>query len=134
MHTLTDLSPGLGSYITFEEYPSHPAYYTRNGFGYTMLGLYDWTTVESAIAVDEPRAAHYFECARATLSYSLPYYDLNGFSAYDLGHVISGVKPNLQPYYHAFHIGLLHAINGVSPDPTLAYYEARWRDDIDSPP
>ena len=31
MHTLTDLSPGLGSYITFEEYPSHPAYYTRYG-------------------------------------------------------------------------------------------------------
>lgn len=134
MHTLADLSPALTSYITFEEYPSHPAYYTLNGFGYTMLGLYDWSTVETATAAVEPRAAHYFECARATLSYSLPYYDLNGFSAYDLGHVISGAKPNLQPHYHAFHISLLHAINGIAPDPTLAYYDARWRDDVDSPP
>ena len=48
--TLSDLDPSLQSYSILEEYPTSPATYTLNGYMYTLLGLYDWSSVNSPSA------------------------------------------------------------------------------------
>ncbi len=132
--SLSALNPGLAKFMTLEEYPSTPSYLTLNGFMFTMLGLYDWWQLEPAATAGAPAVARdAFESAMATLVYTLPYFDINGMSAYDLGHVIAGRAPNLQAQYHLLHIALLHALNSVAPHPDLAAFEAIWRKRIDAP-
>ncbi len=132
--TLSALNPGLAKFMTVEEYPSTPSYLTLNGFMFTMLGLYDWWQLEPSATSGAPAVARdAFESAMATLVYTLPYFDISGMSAYDLGHVIAGRAPNLQAQYHLLHIALLHAINSVAPQPDFAAFEARWRKSIDLP-
>lgn len=125
--TLADLDPLLSGYVSFQEYPSTPDTYTLNGHMYTLLGLYDWWQLDDA-ATDGPSAlAHrYFECGLATVELTLPLYDVGGFSAYDLGHVVLGATPNLQQWYHAFHISLLHALRAVTGRDSLRPFEELW--------
>jgi hypothetical protein len=125
--TLADLDPALGAYVSFKEYPSTPDNYTLNGHMYTLLGLYDWWQL-GPDAVDGPSAlAHrYFECGLATVLLTLPLYDVGGFSSYDLGQLIAGAEPNLQQWYHAFHISLLHALRSVTGNDALRPYEELW--------
>ncbi len=133
--SLTALDRGLSKFMTLEEYPSSPSYLTLNGFMFTMLGLYDWWQLEPEATAGGPAVARdAFESAMATLVYTLPYFDINGMSAYDLGHVISGRAPNVQAQYHLLHIALLHALNSVAPHADLAAFEAAWRKRVDAPP
>jgi hypothetical protein len=129
--TLSDLDPALAGFLTLEEYPTDPSSFTLNGFGFALLGLYDWWHASPPDDAFTALAHTAFECGMATLDYVLPFYDVGGFSAYDLGHIVPGGTPNLQMDYHAIHISLLHALNSVSPDAQLQLFEARWRADVD---
>jgi hypothetical protein len=126
---LAALAPALEGFVAFEEYPSKPGFHTLNGFMFTMLGLYDWSR-SLAGGSSSARAEQAFREAMATLVYTLPYFEVGGFSAYDLGHVMRDVAPNLQAWYHAYHIALLHALDSVAPQLSLRQYEETWRADV----
>lgn len=130
-NTLETLDPGLADMITFEEYPSATPSYTLNGFGYTLLGLYDWSQLGPVDGETTLLSGYLYDCGLASFITSLAYYDVGGFSAYDLGHLVIGGDPNLQVAYHALHIGLLHALASIAPDTTLKEYEARWSQYVD---
>lgn len=121
MDTMADLHPSLERYVIFEEYLAEPASYTLNGFMYTLLGVYDWSVVASSA-----RAGTYFAAGVETLRNVLPYYDLGGFSAYDLGHITWGREPHIGVSYHSVHIYLLHALHHVTGDEVLAAYSETW--------
>jgi hypothetical protein len=118
------LDSSLSSRVWFDEYPSDPSAYTLNGFMFVMLGLYDWSQVIPS--GNAPLAQTYFSRSVETLDHMLPYYDVGGFSAYDLGHIIYHQPPHLDPGYHQFHIDLLHALHSITQDATLEKYELLW--------
>ncbi len=125
-NTLWALDLSLGGYTTLEEFPSHPPYYTLNGFMFTMLGLYDWEQLDPAAGTTAATAREWFDRSLVTLLYTLPYYDAGGFSTYDLGHVIAGASPNLQPEYHLIHVYLLHALHSITGVDRLKCFERLW--------
>lgn len=127
MSTLKDLHPSLKHYITFEEYRSKPSSYTLNGFMFTLLGLYDWWQINPKEIVGSHKLAkQYFERGINTLKHILPYYDIGGFTAYDLGHIIYKVEPNIGIHYHMVHIYLLHALHSITDDLWLNYFRRIW--------
>lgn len=123
MNSMAELDPALSRYITFDEYPAKPSGYTLNGFMYAVLGIYDWSQVSHTHAQE---AKEYFRQGTETVKVILPYYDIGGFSAYDLGHITYHRRPNIGVNYHAVHIFLLHALASLTGDRTLKEYELRW--------
>lgn len=119
---LRHLHPSLERYVWFEEYPNpqKPAY-TLNGFMYTLLGLYDWSLVDPASDAGRQLAA-----GVQTLTKVLPYYEYDGFTAYDLAPLVYGWKANFNPHYHAVHITLLSALYAATGEKVLRDYETRW--------
>ncbi len=125
MSTLRDLHPSLSKYIIFEEYIADPASYTLNGFMFSLLGLNDWAQASSGESRE--LSQKYFKSGIETLEKILPYYDLGGFSAYDLGHITyNKAEPHAVAKYHAIHIYLLHALYTVTDNKTLHGFEQRW--------
>lgn len=124
MHTLEDLHPSLKKYIIYEEYIANPASYTLNGFMFSLLGLYDWAKVSSGET--QKLSENQFKSGIKTLEKILPYYDIGGFSAYDLGHITYKAKPHAVAKYHAIHIYLLHALYTVTDNETLHEFEQLW--------
>jgi hypothetical protein len=95
---------------------------------FTLLGLNDWS--QAAPSVDQARAAKAFSAGVASLRYVLPYFDVGGFSAYDLSHLIAGGAPNLQPEYHTIHEFLLHALTSITGDERLGCFEQLWLSEV----
>lgn len=126
--TMADLDPSLSGFVFFLEYPNTPADYTLNGYMFTLLGLYDWSQTQSSTQ-DEAEDA--FEDGMSTLTRILPYYDAEGFSTYDLAHIVLKSKPYVAPEYLGIHVHLLHAINSIAPDKIIASYEKKWAAKID---
>ncbi len=125
VYTLEDLAPSLKKYIIYEEYIANPASYTLNGFMFSLLGLYDWAQVSSG--EDQKLSEKHFKSGIKTLEKILPYYDIGGFSAYDLGHITHRkAKPHVIAKYHAIHIYLLHALYTVTDNETLHEFELLW--------
>lgn len=132
MNTLGRLDPGLQRFITFEEFATAEPHYTLNGFVFTLLGLYDWSTIDRAPGdTTSGIAARLFDCGLATALYTLPYYDVGGFSAYDLGHILTEGPPNVQPEYHAIHLDLLGALYEISGEPGLLQWLTEWSRAVD---
>lgn len=128
MSTLEDLDPSLKDYIFFEEYISTPNNYTLNGFMFALLGLYDWQALSEKYHKQRDNVAkHYFELGIKTLINVLPYYDIGGFSSYDLGHLTFNKAPHVGVGYHAVHIYLLHALHSVTGEKWLQHFETVWR-------
>lgn len=125
MTTLEDLDSSLTQYVFFEEYITNPCSYTLNGFMFTLLGLYDWSKADPSTEYSN-LASQYFNEGIRTLQNILPYYDINGFSAYDLGHLFHEKPPHLVPRYHAVHLYLLHALHLITSNPILAHFEKYW--------
>jgi heparosan-N-sulfate-glucuronate 5-epimerase len=121
---LGDLDPSLSGFPYFAEYPLKPNSFTLNGFMFTLLGLYDWSQFD-------PDAAAAFESGLLTLERVLPYHDLEGYSTYDLVHMVENQKPYVPMPYEGIHVYLLHALNSVSPRPIMLAYENKWRAKID---
>jgi len=127
MATLKDLEPSLDGYIIFEEYISDPNNYTLNGYMFTLLGLYDWWQLDQ----DDTSGSHhlakeYFDSGMKTLVKILPYYDIGGFSAYDLGYIVYDTEPHIGVNYHYIHIMLLHALYSITDQPELQNFELLW--------
>lgn len=132
MSTLADLDPSLRDYIFFEEYVSIPNSYTLNGYMFALLGLYDWMEVTGEYQGSSNELAEfYFKSGIKTLINVLPYYDIGGFSAYDLGHMTFDKEPHVGVGYHAVHIYLLHALHSVTGQQELKYYEELWSSYVD---
>ena len=121
--SLANVDPALGKAVIFEEYPANPSAHTLNGFMYTILGLYDWSSVPGQ---DAEQAHQYFDTSLNTLRSILPYYDLGGFTAYDLSHLIRKSPPHVGVSYHGVHVFLLHALVSITADEQLKYFETRW--------
>lgn len=131
MDTLKDLNESLEDYIIFEEYLSNPASYTLNGYMFTLLGLYDWSNINQTNTYHQDKARNYFMKGNKTLIGILPYFDIGGFTAYDLGYITHNKKPHIGVGYHAVHIELLHSLFSITNLEHYKYYENLWRSYVD---
>jgi heparosan-N-sulfate-glucuronate 5-epimerase len=61
-----------------------------------------------------------------TLTNILPYYDVGGFSTYDLSHITYKISPTINPGYHSIHIYELHALNSIYENKWLKHFENTW--------
>ncbi|MDW3683121.1 D-glucuronyl C5-epimerase family protein [Cupriavidus sp. CV2] len=133
-NTLFALDPSLTNYAIFEEYPviapDTKSNYTVNGFMHVLIGLYDWSNVTSAGASADS-ARTYFRCGLTTLKKVVPYADLNGFSAYDLGHIIYGRDPKVHPSYHETHVYMLYTLYLMTKDQWFLIWAKKWARNID---
>lgn len=128
--TLADFHPSLKRYRFFPEYPSRPIDYTLNGYIFALLGLYDWSQVKDAPSREI--AAKAFKDGAHTLERIIQYYDVGGYSAYDLSHLILKDKdPGTSEGYMACHVWLLHALNSIYDSPKLKHYEKKWEAKLD---
>ncbi len=127
MDTLGDLNPNWKHYVIFEQYPVKPASYTLNGFMFTLLGCYDWWQLDPGASDGSCKMAlAAFTAGIKTLDLIIKYYDIGGFASYDLGYIIYQAKPNLDPFYFAVDIYLLHALYSITGNETLRKYELLW--------
>lgn len=127
--TLEDLDASLAGRTFFLEYPVEPNVFTLNGYMFTMLGLYDWSTVTKS-----SEANSIFNDGIETLEKILPYYDLGTFSAYDLSYIthsklpyLQPRKPHIAPSYHAIHIAQLRALSSVTGNMNLKNTAEKWQ-------
>lgn len=127
--TLADLDPSLSRYVWFPEYPYSKIIYTLNGYMFTLIGLYDWSQID---ATTSPVAKKDFEAGIQTLEKIIPYYDVGGYSAYDLRHVQRDEHPYVPPLYENVHVFLLHGLNSLVSSPVLKHFEATWKQKIDT--
>lgn len=133
---LRALDPSLSRYLFLQEWPAGPPNYTLNGFMFTGLGLYDWASLGLAIGRRSPThevAGLYFACSVQTISRVLTYYDVGGYSTYNLMHVIAGTDPAIAPYYHSVHLGLLQAYSTLTARPEFGAVERQWAAYVEQP-
>ncbi|PRR77170.1 N-acetylmuramoyl-L-alanine amidase LytC precursor [Clostridium liquoris] len=134
MENLSYLDSSLKDYIIFEEYISETPAYTLNGFMFTLLGLYDWSNID----IDDSSkyiSKNYFNKGIETLKVILPYYDLGGFTAYDLSYIVNkDEKPHIGVNYHGVHIYLLRALYSITGDKSLYNYYRLWKSYVDTAP
>jgi hypothetical protein len=127
--TLAGIDPSLARYRFYEEYPISPVYYTLNGFMFTLLGIYDWSNVPSP---SQAKAKKAFDEGMLTLSKLIGLYDVNGFSSYDLFHIVTK-SPSFMPYYYeSIHVYLLQALNSIKPTPSLTKKHEEWEAKLDA--
>ncbi|MEA1015392.1 D-glucuronyl C5-epimerase family protein [Sphingosinicella sp. LY1275] len=124
---LSDLDPSLVDYVSFNEYAPEVSTHTLNGLMFALFGLYDWSQLGvRSNASAEGMAYSYFQSAVETLTHSLRYYDVGGFSAYDLDHIIRGVEPSVGPIYHKIHIAQLASLYSITGHPELLEWARNW--------
>jgi D-glucuronyl C5-epimerase C-terminus len=123
MDTVSDVDPSLAANVMFEEYLAKPSGHTLGGFMLSLLGLYDWSHVSISHASN---ARSYFDRGIETLKRILPYYDIGGFTAYDLGYITYHKNPYVNPSYHSAHVFLLYALASITDDVELSKYEKLW--------
>lgn len=129
MGTLKDLDPALNEYIIFEEFISSPEAYTLNGFMFSLLGLYDWSNIDS----DTRQTAYeYFMKGIDTLEKILPYYDIGGFTAYDLSHITYNRPPHIGVSYHAVHIQFCDIFYQITDRRIFSDYFQKWTSYVDN--
>ncbi|GAA0747115.1 cell wall-binding repeat-containing protein [Clostridium oceanicum] len=135
MDTLSCIDKTLGKNIIFEEYISNPSSYTLNGFMFSLLGLYDWSQLSNVNIDNSKISKEYFNKGISTLEKILPYYDLGGFTAYDLGFMVrKNTQPHIGVNYHGVHIYLLNALYSITQDKTLYDYYRLWKSYVDTTP
>lgn len=126
MTTMADLDPSLSGYIFFEEYVTQPANYVLNGYIFALLGLYDWSFVE-AKGHGQDLAKSAFDRGMDTLLHILPYYDIGGITAVDLGYITHpDLPPRSRQKYHILHarqLNLMYQLTGIA---TIKDYEQKW--------
>lgn len=121
---MSDLDESLKDLVIYEEYPAEPNAYTLNGFMFTLLGIYDWSCVESP---SQEKAKQMFDGGIETLRTILPYFDVGGFTAYDLGFITYDTnKPNLSPKYHMIHIAFCHVFYEITNAEEFRQYYDLW--------
>jgi hypothetical protein len=92
---------------------------------FALLGLYDWSHVSQEASVA-------FKRNMKTLERLLPYHDVDGFSTYDLSHIVLKLDPYVAATpYLGIHVFLLYALHSITGSATLKRYERRWTAKID---
>ena len=117
MDTLETLDTNLRNKIFFQEYVNTTSSYTLNGYIFTLMGLYDWWHVkEDQNKYYSNIAYEYFNKGIDSLKCILPYYDIGGFTTYDLYYITKNSQPNSAGYYHSVHIKQLDTIYYITKD------------------
>lgn len=100
-------------HVFYEEYPTVPMSNVLNGYIYSLIGLYDLSRVAR-----EPIYGQYFNEGVSTIRALISFYDLGGFSSYDLSHLQHpGSPPNRTNWgYHSVHITQLSWLRTVTGD------------------
>uniref|UniRef100_A0A914YSP9 Heparosan-N-sulfate-glucuronate 5-epimerase n=1 Tax=Panagrolaimus superbus TaxID=310955 RepID=A0A914YSP9_9BILA len=113
----------LFGYDWFEEYPTTPGTYVLNGFMYSLIGLYDFSTIKEY--GNESKVL--FENGLNSLRTFLPLYDTGSGSVYDLRHLGLKSSPNIARWdYHAVHIYLLKWLHTITNDSFFNEVADRW--------
>jgi hypothetical protein len=120
------LDSALSNFIFFEEYPTEPQSYTLNGFLFAIIGIYDWSWLNSFVGGKSCAAEDCFRSCVNTVGVLLPYFDINGFSVYDLGYITFKSNKKFSFKYHACHVMQLHALNSLVENDVLKHYESKW--------
>lgn len=129
MATLECLDPSLKNYVIFEEYPTEPATYTLNGYMFTLIGIYEWSCVETK---SQDTAKELFEKGINTLVKILPYYDIGGFTAYDLSHITLGRDtPHIGVAYHRVHTVFCKIFYDITDIEVFNEYYLKWASYVD---
>lgn len=126
MTTMADIDTSLGNFIFFEEFPTKPANYTLNGYIFSLLGLYDWSQFDAAKDYGQAEARKYFARGIDTLKRILPYYDIGGITAYDLGFLTFKQPTKVKGGYHMLHTFQLHVLYELTKEPIFKRYEEKW--------
>ncbi len=122
--TLAALDPSLSGYTILEEFPTDPPTYTLNGYMFTLVGLYDWSQTG---AEGSERAKELFNDGVRTVEKILPYYDIGGFTCYDLSHITwKREAPHLGIDYHIIHIALCKIFYDITGIETFEHYYTLW--------
>lgn len=126
---LRDLDPSLSDYVSLYEFDPTVSPHTLNGFIFTIFGLYDWAMLgrqAPANHVASTLAEAYFQCGAHTVASTVHYYDIGGFSAYDLRAVLGMGEPGAGPTYHRIHIAQLVALYSITRRPELLAWARTW--------
>jgi hypothetical protein len=101
----------------YEEYADDGAPQSKvlNGMIVTLQGISDYYKVSGNDA-----ALFLFDQGVNALKNSLPAYDNNGHSYYDI------MKKPAKPWYHQFHIELLDFLYSETHDPVFKEYKEKW--------
>ncbi|CAJ0581042.1 unnamed protein product, partial [Mesorhabditis spiculigera] len=123
----------VGKLAWYEEYPTTPGSFVLNGFMYSLIGLYDLSSIpeqnflNKTIADGIMKASHLYSTGMQSLLALLPLYDTGSGSIYDLRHLGLASAPNLARWdYHAVHVYLLQWLYLVSGEEQLAEIGQRW--------
>jgi hypothetical protein len=110
--------------LFFEEAPTREPSFILNGFMFTLVGLYDLSTVAPS-----SNAQTLYLAGRRTLHAALPAYDHGGLASYDLltGRIADAT-------YQAIHVYLLRALNSLRGDHRFSVYAQRWRRHLSEAP
>lgn len=121
----------LKGYTFFEEYPTTPPCYTLNGFMYTLIGLYDWSCIETQLTLRSD-ATELFQKGMDTLEMILPWYDIGGFTAYDLSHIIlKRSSPHISVGYHCEHTAFCKIFYDITNRDVFNQYYLLWKSYVD---
>lgn len=132
MYDMRDLDPSLRGYSFINEYSMKPQAYNLAGYGYTIIGLYDWWKLTGS-----EDAHRLYDDAIRTYAKIIPYFDVGTFSAYDLSYITLSREPylmpqeaQLNPTYHALHIELMDVMFFLTKKPVFKEYADKWREDV----
>ncbi|KAI6184438.1 Heparosan-N-sulfate-glucuronate 5-epimerase [Aphelenchoides bicaudatus] len=108
----------------YEEYPTQPPSLVLNGFIYSLIGLYDMSTLSGEAGL---KAKQLFEAGLDSLNVLLPFYDTGRGSSYDLKHATVKSIPNLaRPDYHKAHVYLLKWLYVITGNELYQKFSNRW--------
>lgn len=114
----------LGSLPWYEEYPTSPPTFILNGFIYSLLGLYDLSTLDPKNA----KAEKLFNSGLESLKTMLPFYDSGSGTFYDLRHFTMKTSPKISRWdYHATHVNQLYVLATITSSSQLRETADRWR-------
>lgn len=124
--------------VWYEEYPTTPGTFVLNGFIYSLIGLFDATSVSEV----KNKAKRLFQDGLSSLKIFLPLYDSGSGSIYDLRHIgiiyfskfdiknfVLALKmaPNIARWdYHAVHVYLLKWLFIITGDKQFNDVADRW--------
>ncbi len=101
----------------YEEYAANASKESRvlNGMMYTLLSMHDYYNYTHA-----PEAKYLFDKGVLALDRTLPRYDNNGYSNYD----VLGTPASIQ--YHHIHVDLLGRLFNITKDEIFKAFHDRW--------
>ncbi len=77
-------------------------------------------------------AGVYWQNALQGYKKSLKYYDIGGFTTYNLNHLTHGLAPFTPLTYHNHHLALLNALMWATGDPVFTKYWKLWKNYVDT--